>query len=530
MTNEKSPLGQYFTPPHIAEIMVGLLQSGKGEWILEPSSGTGVFIEALRTQRYENVCAVELDGTLVNYEADEMHVESFVSWTPTHKFSAVIGNPPYIRWKNLDKSQQEEIKLSRYWGELFNSLSDYLMVFIVNAVDALRTGGELIFVTPSFWFHTQHAQPVRDFLTSNGYFTDIVTFGEAQVFEKVSSSIVIFRYVKSHDPKPAITLFQFHGTRRVQAPLKLREPKQFTVAEIPQFSVGAHWTLATAQQQAALKRFEDWTTISSGISETLFEAQGPNQLGQFVNIANGMVSGLDRAFRVPEDLRNRLPESEKDALRVVAKGANLTRLVTREVTLYIDVPQGLSEIEFRARYPTIATHLDGFREVLEERFSYGRKLPFWEWAFRRSESFFLDGRQKVFVPCKERITNKSHVRFSLVPLGAVATQDVTALAPLPSTRESVEYISAFLTLDEVSHWIRDKGLIKGGVAEFSERPLASIPFRPIEWSSHCERQCHDEIVEIVRSATVSDPAELVFKQIREIFLNRLGLGPAVRDE
>lgn len=530
MTNKKSPLGQYFTPRYIAELMVGLLQCDTSEWVLEPSSGKGVFVDTLQERGFGRVCAVELDRELIDYEADDLHVGSFVSWTPTREFSAVIGNPPYIRWKNLDKSQQEEVKLSRHWGKLFNSLSDYLMVFIANAVEALRPEGELVFITPSFWLHTQHAQPIRNFLIANGFFTDLIAFGEAQVFEKVSSSIIIFRYVKSARPKPPINFFEFHGARRAHAPLDLREPKQFRVTQIPQFEVDAHWTLATAEQQTILKRFEAWATLPVGEPATLFEKQDYATLGRFVSIANGMVSGLDKAFRVSEELADKIQESEREALRVVVKGANLSRLVTREFTTYIDPPPGLTENEFKRRYPTIAAHLEDFREDLELRFSYGKRLPIWEWAFRRSESFFLDGSKKIFVPCKERITNKSHVRFSLVPLGAVATQDVTALAPLPSTRESVEYISAYLTLDEVTNWIRDKGLIKGGVAEFSERPLASIPFRPIDWSSDLERQCHDEIAEIVRLAMTSGPSELVFKQIREIFLKRLGLGPAIRDE
>ena len=114
------------------------------------------------------------------------------------------------------------------------------------------------------------------------------------------------------------------------------------------------------------------------------------------------------------------------------------------------------------------------------------------------EKFFKNGERKVFVPCKERITNRQNIRFSLVPKDVIATQDVTAIAPKESTKETVEYLAAYLSLDEISNWIRIRGLIKGGIAEFSERPLASIPFREINWSSKTETKIHSDITEIVR--------------------------------
>ncbi|WP_410956842.1 Eco57I restriction-modification methylase domain-containing protein, partial [Salmonella sp. SAL04181] len=80
---------------------------------------------------------------------------------PNEQFSAIIGNPPYIRWKHLDVELQQELKNHKLWGVLFNPLSDYLSVFIANAIEHLREGGQLIFITPSFWMHTLHAHPLR---------------------------------------------------------------------------------------------------------------------------------------------------------------------------------------------------------------------------------------------------------------------------------------------------------------------------------------------------------------------------------
>jgi len=505
--------------------MVRLLSSPTNGKVLEPSAGAGVFVAALDAAGYTDVTAVEIDREIVDYTCRSLHIGSFVSWIQSERFDAVIGNPPYIRWKNLEEDQRAEIQRSAYWGELLNSLSDYLMVFIVKAVDLLRTGGELIFITPSFWFHTQHSQSVRDYLVKHGSFSNIIHFGEAKVFDGVSSAIVIFRYVKNLDASHQISYHTYVGQRKIPANLRLDDPTQFSSTAIPQFRVNSHWTLATHDEQRRQDDFENWANSFRAVRSTLFDTEQAPSLGEFVTIANGMVSGFDRAFRAPDELLETLSDRERTAIRKVSKAADLQRLFTRKFSLYIDLPSGLSQTEVRTKYPRIYRHLTKFREQLEARYSYDRELPFWEWAFRRSEKFFLDESSKLFVPCKERLTNKTHVRFSLTVKDTIATQDVTAIAPLSSTRESIEYLAAFLTLDEVTEWVRQRGLIKGGIAEFSERPIAAIPFRSIDWTNDREIAAHNEISNLVKGVRRGGVGESSFQQIRRVFEAELGLAP-----
>lgn len=520
-TKQKNKLGQYFTPPHIARLMVGMLSSPKSSPVLEPSSGTGVFLDALFNAGFRDVVGVEIDENLAAHKLFDVKNTSFVSWQTTRRFSVVIGNPPYIRWKNLEDEQRREIAASPHWGILFNSLSDYLSVFIVNAVDALDEEGELVFITPSFWLHTQHAEGVRNYLTRNGAITHLVTFGESQVFDGVSSSIVIFRFLKTTTPPKTISHFRYVGPRRVSTEIDSLESESFLAEDIPQFEPGRHWTIATREDQGSLQKLQAWCSANAtslpGMDEESYE-----KLGHYCTIANGMVSGLDKAFRVNDNLLKRLSKHEESALLSVVKGADLTQLVTFQTSRYINIPSGLTERQVREQFPNLIAHLENYKDQLLNRYSYGRDLPFWEWAFRRSESFLCNDKRKIFVPCKERITNKTTVRFSLVPKGSVATQDVTAFAPKEGIDLAVEYICAYLSLEEVTRWIRMRGLIKGGVAEFSERPLASIPFRAINQSSQAEIANYWKIVELMKSCSSPNDIEQTRSSVRDIFLD-LGL-------
>jgi adenine-specific DNA-methyltransferase len=42
--------------------------------------------------------------------------------------------------------------------------------------------------------------------------------------------------------------------------------------------------------------------------------------------------------------------------------------------------------------------------------------------------------------------------------------------------------------------------MKGGVAEFSEKPLSEIPFRRIDWANETEVRIHQNISELVDRA------------------------------
>lgn len=494
----KNILGQYFTPSFVARIMVDLIESPRESKVLEPSAGEGVFLDVLHEAGYSNIEGIEIDSSLKQNMIHTVHNSSFVSWLKGGEYSVVIGNPPYIRWKNLEEFQKNEIKEHPLWGVLFNSLSDYLTVFIANAIQNLRDGGELIFITPSFWMHTLHSENLRSWMLSQGTFSHIINFGESNVFQGVSSSIIIFRFVKNVQVQE-IQLYEYSGPRRVPESISLNG-EEFKKFIIPQFSPGEQWIFADQQSLNDIAELEAACTMTVD-SDNLFEERIRRValLGDYVHIANGMVSGLDKAFRWDAPIDN-LSEAERSALATVVKGKDIKNIYMEGSSRYIDIPEGLTESDVASKYPSLYEQLVSYKEKLMERYSYQRHLPFWEWAFKRSQKYFYTEIPKIFVPCKERVTNKESVRFCLVPPSVVATQDVTAFSPLVETKESIEYILAYLVHPRVTSWYRYKGLMKGGIAEFSEKPLSSIPFRYIDWNDDEDIAFHNLVTDAIRES------------------------------
>lgn len=508
MSKTKNKLGQYFTPKHIAEFMVNnFVTQPKNKNILEPSSGEGVFLDVLHEQGYLNTIGVEIDSELAKLRKNVIN-SSFVTWEPEadQKFSVIIGNPPYIRWKDLDEENKTDLQKTKYWGETLTYLTDFLNIFIIKSIDLLEDGGELIFITPKFWMNTLSSQTMRDWILSRGYFESIVDFEESAVFPGVASHIVIFKFVKKKvsDGNPNIDYFKVKSRLKIKESVTLND---FTKTSIPPFTKSNTWTYI---KEDALKKLND------------FEAQcvipgknTPAILKDYIDGANGLVSGLDEAFKLEEFQLKALNKEESKRVIEVVKAKNMERFRTTNLSYYFLLLPGDidEEREFLTNFPNFAKKLSPYKTRLEKRHTYADHLNYWEWAFLRSKDFHLNDKDKIMVPVKERLTHREFVRFTLTPKKAIATQDAFSFTTLDTTKESLQYVSVFLTLPIVTEWVRSKGLMKGGIAEFGAAGINKIPFKPINWTDEKEIKIYKEIIQMVDDNVELNKIHLTFNKL-----------------
>src|SRR4051794_15175848 len=118
--------------------MISLAHAGTDARVLEPCCGEGVFLDRLLAAGYTDLTAYEIDASLLPATQHNVSFESFVTAELEGEFDLVIGNPPYVRWRDMDVEQREELQRDPLWNERFTSLSDYLTIFIAKAAQALR--------------------------------------------------------------------------------------------------------------------------------------------------------------------------------------------------------------------------------------------------------------------------------------------------------------------------------------------------------------------------------------------------------
>ncbi len=213
----------------------------------------------------------------------------------------------------------------------------------------------------------------------------------------------------------------------------------------------------------------------------------------FCDIGNGMVSGLDKAFQIDVE---KLNEYEKKYLIKVIKANSLDSFTHNGTTDYFLIQEAKikNEADFIQKCPNLYGFLKAYKEKLNNRYQYNREIKYWEWSFLRNYNLFSKNEPRIFVPCKERISNKNHFRFAFIEANIYPTQDVTAIFPKKETKESIYYILALLNSKFVFDWLRFNGVVKGNIVEFSEKPIASIPYRKIDFKNINEKSAHDNIV------------------------------------
>lgn len=184
-------LGQVYTPEKIVKLMFHLSQK-EGD-ILEPSAGDGAFTKWIKENSERKITSIEIDPH--NNQLDFI-IMDFFDYDVNIKFPTIIGNPPYVSFKNITKETLDKIQSIPYISSYDNRTNLYIH-FIRKCVEHLEDDGEMILITPREFIKATSSIKLNNFLYDSGTITDWYEYGDQVVFKGYSPTVVVWRFQKN---------------------------------------------------------------------------------------------------------------------------------------------------------------------------------------------------------------------------------------------------------------------------------------------------------------------------------------------
>lgn len=320
---QKKARGAFFTPPAISRYLVEWAIQSSSDTVLEPSCGEASFLLAA-ARRLESFpdrplfLNQQLHGVEIHKDsADHAHallkaegyeakinVEDFFTYESSLKFSAVIGNPPFVRYQNFSGTvRTKSLEAALAQGVRLSGLANSWAAFVVKAALHLAPEGRLALVLPAKLLTVGYAAEIRRFLLSRFNRVRLIMF-EERVFPEVLEEIVLLLA----DGTGGASCFEVYQTRDTNS-LEAVELADWT-CYVP--GKDEKWTPALLAQDA----FATYRDVAASCFEEM-RVWGSTYLGA--------VTGNNNFFTLTAEEANKLGCIDSDLIRISPPGSRHMR-------------------------------------------------------------------------------------------------------------------------------------------------------------------------------------------------------------
>lgn len=315
--------GAFFTPPTISRYLADWAIQSSIDTVLEPSCGEASFLLAaarrleslpdrplLATQQLHGVEihreSADAARTLLRDEGYSAHIDvcDFFEHTSNKTFSAVIGNPPFVRYQNFSgAARARSLEAALAQGVRLSGLASSWAAFVVKAALHVAPEGRLGLVLPAELLTVGYAAEVRRFLLSRFARVRLIMF-EERVFPEVLADCVLLLA----EGTGTATSFEVYQTRDAESLAAVE------LADWTSFAPGADekWIPALVAQSA----FATYRDVSALYFEEM-RAWGSAYLGS--------VTGNNAFFSLTAQDADQLGLAETDLIRISPPGSRHMR-------------------------------------------------------------------------------------------------------------------------------------------------------------------------------------------------------------
>jgi type I restriction-modification system DNA methylase subunit len=117
-------------------------------------------------------------------------------------FSAIIGNPPYVRNQHFIEAYPKQAKiLQKRYVSFSEGNADIYLPFVERAFEVLRPDGVLSYIMPHRFWANDYGKQVRNLLSSTYKVSEVLNFRAEQVFDGPTTYTTIMTFLRTTTKK-----------------------------------------------------------------------------------------------------------------------------------------------------------------------------------------------------------------------------------------------------------------------------------------------------------------------------------------
>ena len=298
-------------------------------------------------------------------------------------FDVVIGNPPYVRQELL--GDQKKYFESHY--KVYQGTADLYSYFVEKGIGLLNKKGIYGVIVANKWMRANYGEALRKYLKQQTIH-EIIDFGDLPVFQTATTY-------------PCILIVSGHRDDHTSL--------QVTNVKTLNFESLADYVKQNAQTLRIDSLDDKGWNLGSEAESNLLKKLKENTipLGEYVKgkIYRGVLTGLNEAFVIDEETKDRLIKEDKSSAEVIKPflaGRDIKKYQTPQSDKYlIFFPKGFTNAKgnkprsgwkwLLENYPAIAKYLEPFETAGKKRTDKGE---FW-WELRACDYYAEFEKPKI---------------------------------------------------------------------------------------------------------------------------------------